>query len=53
MDFGTVMNKLDKKNNSNGYDSPAAFSKDVNRVFSNVLKVVGDLHSRFAFFSSV
>ena len=37
--FGTLLNKLDKKNNSNGYDSPAAFSKDVNRVFSNVLKV--------------
>ena len=39
MDFGTVLNKLDKKNNSTGYGSPAAFSKDVNRVFSNVLKV--------------
>ncbi|KAL7537050.1 hypothetical protein ACHAXR_007557 [Thalassiosira sp. AJA248-18] len=39
MDFGTVLNKIDKKNNSTGYDSPAAFSKDVNRVFSNVLKV--------------
>ena len=39
MDFGTVMNKLDKKSNSNGYGSPAAFSKDVNRVFANVLKV--------------
>ena len=39
MDFGTVLNKLDKKNNSPGYGSPAAFSKDVNRVFSNVLKV--------------
>merc|ERR1712194_698680 len=39
MDFGTVRNKLDKKNNSTGYPSPAAFSKDVNRVFSNVLKV--------------
>lgn len=39
MDFGTVLSKLDKKNNSSGYDSPAAFSKDVNRVFSNVLKV--------------
>jgi hypothetical protein len=39
MDFGTVINKIDKKNNSHGYDSPAAFSKDVNRVFSNVLKV--------------
>ena len=39
MDFGTVLNKLDKKNNSAGYDSPASFSKDVNRVFSNVLKV--------------
>jgi hypothetical protein len=39
MDFGTVLNKIDKKNNSTGYSSPAAFSKDVNRVFSNVLKV--------------
>ena len=39
MDFGTVLNRLDKKNNSTGYGSPAAFSKDVNRVFSNVLKV--------------
>ncbi len=39
MDFGTVLNKLDKKNNSAGFGSPAAFSKDVNRVFSNVLKV--------------
>lgn len=39
MDFGTVLNKLDKKNNSTGYGSPAAFTKDVNRVFSNVLKV--------------
>ena len=49
MDFGTVLkqldkkgnvlNKVDKKNNSTGYGSPAAFSKDVNRVFSNVLKV--------------
>lgn len=43
MDFGTVLKKLDskkldKKNNSTGYGSPAAFSKDVNRVFSNVLK---------------
>jgi len=36
---GTVLNKVDKKNNSTGYGSPAAFSKDVNRVFSNVLKV--------------
>jgi hypothetical protein len=39
MDFGTVLNKLDKKNNSTGYSSPAVFTKDVNRVFSNVLKV--------------
>ena len=39
MDFGTIRNKIDKKNNSAGYSSPAAFSKDVNRVFSNVLKV--------------
>ena len=39
MDFGTVLNRIDKKNNSSGYGSPAAFSKDVNRVFSNVLKV--------------
>lgn len=39
MDFGSVLSKLDKKNNSSGYGSPAAFSKDVNRVFSNVLKV--------------
>ena len=39
MDFGTVLSKLDKTNGSTGYDSPAAFSKDVNRVFSNVLKV--------------
>ena len=39
MDFGTVLNKIDKKNNSTGYGSPAAFSKDVNRVFSNALKV--------------
>ena len=39
MDFGTVLSKLDKKNNSTGYSSPAEFSKDVNRVFSNVLKV--------------
>jgi len=38
MDFGTVLNKIDKKNNNAGYGSPAAFSKDVNRVFSNVLK---------------
>jgi hypothetical protein len=39
MDFGTVKNRLDKANNSTGYASPAAFSKDVNRVFSNVMKV--------------
>ena len=39
MDFRTVMNGLDKKGNSTGYDSPAAFSKDVKRVFSNVMKV--------------
>lgn len=39
MDFGSVLSKLDKNNNSSGYGSPAAFSKDVNRVFSNVLKV--------------
>ena len=39
MDFGTVLKKLAKENNSAGYGSPAAFSKDVNRVFSNVLKV--------------
>jgi len=39
MDFGAVLSKLDKKNNITSYDSPAAFSKDVNRVFSNVLKV--------------
>lgn len=39
MDFGTVLNRIDKKNNSSGYGSPAAFSKDVNRVFTNVLKV--------------
>jgi len=39
MDFGTVLKRLDKQNGSNGYGSPAAFSKDVNRVFSNVLKV--------------
>lgn len=39
MDFGTVKNRLDEANNSNGYASPAAFSKDVNRVFSNVMKV--------------
>jgi hypothetical protein len=39
MDFGTVKNRLDKMNNTNGYASPAAFSKDVNRVFSNVMKV--------------
>lgn len=39
MDFGTCLNKLDKKNNSTGYASPAAFTKDVNRVFANVLKL--------------
>jgi hypothetical protein len=39
IDFGTVLNKIDKQNISTGYGSPAAFSKDVNRVFSNVLKV--------------
>jgi len=46
MDFGTVLKKLemkkqltDKKNSNTGYASAAAFSKDVNRVFSNVLKV--------------
>lgn len=39
MDFGTVLNKIDKQSNTTGYGSPAAFSKDVNRVFSNVLKV--------------
>lgn len=39
MDFGTVLNRINKKNNSSGYSSPAAFSKDVNRVFTNVLKV--------------
>ena len=39
MDFSTVLNKLDKKNNSTGYSSPAAVTKDVNRVLSNVLKV--------------
>jgi len=39
IDFGTVKNRLDKANNSHGYASPALFSKDVNRVFSNVMKV--------------
>lgn len=39
IDFGTVKNRLDKANGSNGYGSPALFSKDVNRVFSNVMKV--------------
>ena len=39
MDLGTILSKLDKTNNSSGYDSPAAFSKDVNRIFSNVLKI--------------
>ncbi|EJK73727.1 hypothetical protein THAOC_04634 [Thalassiosira oceanica] len=39
MDFGTVLKRLENDNSSNGYVSPAAFSKDVNRVFSNVLKV--------------
>ncbi len=39
IDFGTIKNRLDKANNSNGYGSPALFSKDVNRVFSNVMKV--------------
>ena len=39
IDFGTVLNRLDKKNGSAGYGSPAAFTKDVNRVFSNVMKV--------------
>ena len=39
MDFGTVLKRLENDNSSNGYASPAAFSKDVNRVFSNVLKV--------------
>lgn len=40
MDFGTVKKRLDNQaNGSNGYASPAAFSKDVNRVFSNVMKV--------------
>lgn len=44
MDFGTVMKKLGNKNNEkekigSGYVSAAAFAKDVNRVFSNVLKV--------------
>lgn len=39
IDFGTVTSRLDKANNSHGYASPAAFSKDVNRIFSNVMKV--------------
>lgn len=39
IDFGTIKNRLDKANGSNGYGSPALFSKDVNRVFSNVMKV--------------
>ena len=47
IDFGTVKNKLDKANNSNGYSSPAAFSKDVNRVFSNVMKVWEAGHELF------
>ena len=39
MDFGTVLRKLNATEVKSGYGSVAAFSKDVNRVFSNVLKV--------------
>ncbi len=39
IDFGTILRKLNVTEEKNQYPSVAAFSKDVNRVFSNVLKV--------------
>lgn len=40
MDFGTVRSRLDQPpENASSYKSVSGFSKDVNRVFSNVLKV--------------
>jgi len=39
MDFGTVLRKLNASEEKSQYPSVAAFSKDVNRIFSNVLKV--------------
>lgn len=43
MDFGTIHNKLiQPPGHSNAYKSVSSFSKDVNRIFSNVAKVWGE-----------
>jgi len=43
MDFETIRKKLDSEaGNSSAYSSISGFSKDVNRIFSNVVKVWSD-----------